>query len=76
MNQKDQFQECMIDVGMDRSSIETCLTYIQMGEIGCVRKKLQEYRTKLLKEIQMKQHQLNCLDYLMESNDIKMMHLK
>lgn len=76
MNEKNQFKDCMKDAGMDSSSIETCLTYIQMGEIGCGRKLLQEYRTKLLKEIQKKHQQLNCLDYLMESDEMKMMHLK
>lgn len=72
MNKKTQIKICMKDAGMDDSSIETCLKYFQMGEVGCGRKKLYEYRTKLLAEIQMRQKQLNCLDYLIESDYIKM----
>lgn len=62
----------MKDAGMDASSIDTCLNYFQMGEIGCGRKKLHEYRTKLLKEIHIKQEQLCCLDYLIESDYMNM----
>lgn len=61
----------MKDAGMDDSTIATCLEYFQMGEMGCGRQKLHAYRTKLLAEIQMKQKQLNCLDYLIESDYIK-----
>lgn len=63
---------CMKDAGMDASSIDTCLNYFQMGEIGCGRKKLHEYRTILLKEIQVRQNQLCCLDYLIESDYMNM----
>jgi len=42
-----------------------------MGEMGCGRQKLHAYRTKLLAEIQLKQKQLNCLDYLIESDYMK-----
>lgn len=72
MDKKKQIIICMKDAGMDDSSIETCLNYFQMGEVGCGRKKLHEYRTKLLAEIQRKQKQLNCLDYLIESDYIKL----
>ena len=71
MGKNTQIKTCMKDAGMDDASIETCLEYFQMGEMGCGRKKLHEYRTKLLTEIQMKQKQLNCLDYLIESDYIK-----
>ena len=71
MGKNTQIRTCMKDAGMDDSEVETCLEYFQMGEMGCGRKKLHEYRTKLLAEIQMKQKQLNCLDYLIESDYIK-----
>lgn len=71
MGKITQIKTCMKDAGMDDSAIETCLEYFQMGEMGCGRKKIHEYRTRLLAEIQMKQKQLNCLDYLIESDDIK-----
>ncbi|MDD3219624.1 MAG: hypothetical protein PHC41_03100 [Lachnospiraceae bacterium] len=71
MGKNTQIKTCMKDAGMDDASIETCLEYFQMGEMGCGRKKLHEYRTRLLAEIQMKQKQLNCLDYLIESDYIK-----
>lgn len=41
------------------------------GEAGCGRKKLHAYRTELLTEIQTKQKQLNCLDYLIESDYVR-----
>ena len=71
MGKNTQIKTCMKDAGMDDSLIETCLEYFRMGEMGCGRKKLHEYRTRLLAEIQMKQKQLNCLDYLIESDYIK-----
>lgn len=72
MDKNTQIKACMRDAGMDDLLMETCLEYFQMGEVGCGRKKLHEYRTKLLREIQMKQKQLNCLDYLIESDYVKM----
>ena len=71
MGKNTQIKTCMKDAGMDDSSIETCLEYFQMGEMGYGSTKLHEYRTRLLAEIQMKQKQLNCLDYLIESDYIK-----
>lgn len=71
MGKNTQIIICMKDAGMDDSSIATCLEYFQMGEVGCGRRKLHEYRTKLLAEIQIKQKQLNCLDYLIESDYIR-----
>lgn len=61
----------MKDAGMDETMIESCLECFQSGEVGCGRKKLHAYRTELLTEIQTKQKQLNCLDYLMESDYVK-----
>lgn len=71
MDKKTQIEVCMKDAGMDTASIEACLQCFQAGEVGCGRKKLYEYRTKLLSEIQTKQKQLNCLDYLIESDYVK-----
>lgn len=71
MKETHQLKVCMIDAGMDISLIETCLNYFRTGEVGCGRKKLQRYRTYLLKEIQIKNKQLNCLDYLLGSDFIK-----
>lgn len=71
MDKKTQLKTCMKDAGMDDLSIATCLEYFQIGEVGCGRQKLHEYRTKLLTEIQRKQKQLNCLDYLIESDYVK-----
>lgn len=71
MDKKVQIETCMKDAGMDAALIESCLECFQMGEVGCGRKKLHTYRTKLLTEIQTKQKQLNCLDYLIESDEIK-----
>lgn len=67
MDKNAQLQTCMKDAGMDIASIEACLECFRMGEVGCGRQKLHIYRTKLLAEIQRKQKQLNCLDYLIES---------
>lgn len=71
MDKNAQLQTCMKDAGMDIASIEACLECFRMGEVGCGRQKLHTYRTKLLAEIQRKQKQLNCLDYLIESDYIK-----
>lgn len=71
MDKNKEMKICMKDAGMDAELIENCLECFQTGEIGCGRKKLHEYRTKLLTEIQTKQKQLTCLDYLIESDDIK-----
>lgn len=71
MDKNTQLETCMKDAGMDTASIEACLECFRMDEIGCVRQKLHAYRTKLLTEIQRKQKQLNCLDYLIESDYIK-----
>lgn len=71
MDKKTQIETCLKDTGMDKSLIESCLECFQMGEAGCGRKKLQAYRRKLLTEIQTKQKQLSCLDYLMESDYVK-----
>lgn len=66
-----QIEICMKDAGMEVLLIKKCMEYLKLGEIGCARKRLFEHRTKLLAEIQNKQKQLNCLDYLMESDYLK-----
>lgn len=71
MDKKIQIENCMKDAGMETASIESCLECFEAGEVGCGRKKLHTYRTKLLTEIQTKQKQLNCLDYLIESEYMK-----
>lgn len=71
MDKKLQIETCMKDAGMDTASIESCLECFKAGEVGCGRKKLHAYRTELLTEIQTKQKQLNCLDYLIESDYVK-----
>ena len=71
MDKITQIETCMKDAGMDDLEVAACLEYFRMGEVGCGRKKLHAYRTKLPTEIQRKQKQLNCLDYLIESDYMK-----
>lgn len=71
MDKHTQMEICMKDAGMDIALIESCLECFRMEEVGCGRQKLHAYRTKLLTEIQRKQKQLNCLDYLIDSDYMK-----
>lgn len=75
-NDKSKIERCMEDAGMDKQCIEQCMECFETGEQGSGRKTLREYRTKLLSEIQQKQKQLGCLDYLIESEYIKKKQVK